>query len=259
LKHREKAAPELVGRVLLGAGEIAAYAVDLERAVALNEESLELHHRLGDKHGMAAALNFLAIGLLGVDVQDRRGLSYFRESLELSRQTDDVRFTAEVMGNLGLCLIEQGNIEEGRRLNEQSLGILVDAGDLRGASRVYENLARVAFYSSDFAAAAGLWSDGLLLLRERSDPRTIIFHLVGLAAVAAQSGDISRAATLAGASTAIRAATGSPTFADEAEFYDRYVEMPRTRANPELWEPAWSEGQAMSMEQALAYALDETD
>jgi len=74
--------------------------------------------------------------------------------------------------------------EEGRRLNEESLHLLLESGDKRGAARVYDNLARAALYSSDLVGAKKLWSDGLRLLRERSDPRAIIETMVGLASVA---------------------------------------------------------------------------
>ena len=46
--------------------------------------------------------------------------------------------------------------------------------------------------------------------------------------------------------------------ADEAD-YDHYLNLIQTRLDEESFSAAWEEGSKMSMEQAIEYALKETD
>ena len=41
--------------------------------------------------------------------------------------------------------------------------------------------------------------------------------------------------------------------------YDRDVAVAQARLTPGEWEAGWAEGKAMTLEQAVAYALDETN
>ncbi len=44
---------------------------------------------------------------------------------------------------------------------------------------------------------------------------------------------------------------------DQAE-YDRYVAAARAQLDDHAWAAAWAEGQAMTLERAIAYALEDT-
>jgi hypothetical protein len=86
--------------------------------------------------------------------------------------------------------------------------------------------------------------------------RTAILCLVALAGLAGSQGKAERVARLWGAAESCCARTGMtippPTLA-------RYEE-PRSEARAELgedaWTAAWGQGQAMSLEETIAYALD---
>ncbi|MFL5734319.1 MAG: hypothetical protein ACJ78Q_14120, partial [Chloroflexia bacterium] len=75
---------------------------------------------------------------------------------------------------------------------------------------------------------------------------------------AAQPEKALRAARLFGVSDALRAASGAPMWPAERADYERNVAIARAQLDKQTWEKAWQEGQAMSMEQAIEYALAES-
>ena len=67
-----------------------------------------------------------------------------------------------------------------------------------------------------------------------------------------------RAARLLGAVEAFCASSGSPLHSYARLKYDRVVAAVRAQLDEAAFEAAWAEGRAMSLEQAVAYALEET-
>ncbi len=80
-----------------------------------------------------------------------------------------------------------------------------------------------------------------------------------LGGVAGASGLPERGARLLGASEAMREAIGSMLEPEDRIEYDRDVAIVRSQLDEEAFAKAWAEGRRMSMEQAVAYALEEAD
>ena len=71
-------------------------------------------------------------------------------------------------------------------------------------------------------------------------------------------GKAQRAASLFGASEALRETTGSAMTDAEREEYGRAAGALRTRLDEATFHAKWEAGRAMALEQAIAYALEET-
>ena len=80
--------------------------------------------------------------------------------------------------------------------------------------------------------------------------------LAGLAGSCGSTGDAGRAARLFGAAHALRESVGIPLRPIARPEYERDVAAVRTRLDEASWQAAWAEGQAMTLEQAIAYALE---
>jgi non-specific serine/threonine protein kinase len=78
-----------------------------------------------------------------------------------------------------------------------------------------------------------------------------------LARAACEQDDYERTAQLIGAVDAIQAATEAPLPLTEREAHSRMVDKTRAHLGDAAYTTARSVGQAMSLEQAIAYALDE--
>jgi hypothetical protein len=60
---------------------------------------------------------------------------------------------------------------------------------------------------------------------------------------------------LFGAADALRKWIGAPLPLGDKPLYDRYLEMTRAALNKDEFDKAWAEGAAMSLDQAVEYAL----
>lgn len=109
----------------------------------------------------------------------------------------------------------------------------------------------VANLQGDYPTARAFWKRGLELFAEDRDHSAIVFHLESLASLAAAEGASERAVRLTAASTALRAASG--TVLDDS-FAARPT--PEKELSPEEFAAAWAEGQAMTVDEAVAYALE---
>jgi class 3 adenylate cyclase len=94
--------------------------------------------------------------------------------------------------------------------------------------------------------------------REFADQRGIAVFLEGLAREAGVQGDARRAARLFGAAAALREALGTPRPHAERGDYEEHVAATAEQLGPEQFAVAWVEGSCMTVEEAMAYALEQS-
>jgi hypothetical protein len=87
------------------------------------------------------------------------------------------------------------------------------------------------------------------------DVTGIVLCLDWLAAVAEAEGNLERGMRLAGAAGALQASGGVDLAATRRRMTGREDPAARAQSDPQL-AAAWAEGQAMTTEQAIAYALE---
>jgi predicted ATPase/DNA-binding XRE family transcriptional regulator len=237
-----------------GAGSLASAQGDFENASRLLEQSLALQRELDDLRGVGRSLNNL--GLVAMDLGDfERAVPYFEESLQIRREIGDVTGCAGALSNLGLVELYRENPARAVQLFEESLELRRQLGDRRGASIALSNLGEAARQQRDFERARSLFAEALELLREVGDNHVIVAGLGGMATIAVDLGQARHAARLFGAEEALREAIGAPLPpADQAE-YRRYVSEARAMLDDCDFDAAWAEGRAMTLEQAVAFAI----
>jgi serine/threonine-protein kinase PknK len=96
-----------------------------------------------------------------------------------------------------------------------------------------------------------------MLCKELGDKMHTSESLEGLACISAAEGDAKRAARLFGAAQALREVVGYQHHPEDDAWRAPYLATARSRLDEASWEEAWAAGQAMSMEQAIVYALSE--
>jgi hypothetical protein len=136
------------------------------------------------------------------------------------------------------------------------------AQDLRYQSAIALILHRqgvVAHYQGDTARAQALQRESLALVRDLGQKWEIALCLEGLAEVAGTKGQPERATQLYGASEALREAMGAPLPPVEHANYERGIASVRTQLGESVFAEAWVAGRAMTLDQAIAYALAEGD
>jgi predicted ATPase/transcriptional regulator with XRE-family HTH domain len=245
-----------VAELLSNQGRVVRMQGDYGWAIRLFQESLDLSRELEDKRSTAIALQNLAfIAWLQSDhaVATTRSV----ESLTLFRELGDPWGTAQVLNHLGLVAREQGDDARAHSLFEESLAIRQELGDQSGIALVLYDLGRVRQRQGDLAGACRLFSESLTLLRELKDKVGLALVLEALGQIACVQRDGKRAAQLFGAAEDLYIAGHVVRAPVTHNDYHRTVAAIRAHLDEATFAAAWAEGRAMTLEQAIAYALGE--
>lgn len=177
------------------------------------------------------------------------------EALVIRRRLGDKQRIAYSLHNLGLFTLAQGDPDRARPFLEQALVLFRELGDKSGVVLALQYQGFFAQFQGDEAQAESFFEQGLILARE-TGPRWIPSnYLLGLAGLAAGRGQPERAARLCGAAKANLAAGASFWDAFERNYYERTVALARAGLGEAAFALAEAERQAMTLEQAVAYAL----
>ena len=245
-----------IAQSLHNLGIVVMDQADHSSARSLSEESLSIQRELGDKWGIAQSLISLGNAAYSQgDYEASRRL--YEESLVIYRELGDKQGIAQSLNNLGIVAKEQGDYVSARALYEESLVIYRELGDKRGIAQSLHNLGSVAFSQGDYAAARTLHEESLAIKQELGDKQGIAQSLEAFAGLARAEAQPERAARAWAAAEALREEIGSPLTPNDREEYDRNVAAAREALDAEAFAAAWAEGRAMTLEQAIAYALKE--
>jgi predicted ATPase len=226
-----------------GLGDLALQAGDLDAAKQANEAAVAFFRALDEPFGIAVNLTQLAdIALLEGDREAARGLA--EESAAIRRERLGSLHLGRALASLADISIAEADYEHARELLEDAIACWrAEAPDSNHQMFCYEALGEVLRLQGDYPSAVEAFSTSIRIGQRRGEPAWEV--LDGVAALWTTLGDDERAARLAGAAERVRERLGG-------------VERFRpNRPVPERIEPAWSEGRAMSPEEAAEYALSE--
>jgi class 3 adenylate cyclase/tetratricopeptide (TPR) repeat protein len=125
------------------------------------EKAANYYEQIVDNQGTARAY-----GNLG-NLYFRQGdyslaKDYFLNSIQLGRE-NDVRIPPQIVSNLGLTFMNQGNYTEGVAVQKQELAVVESLGDLGSAATLWVNLGIVYFEKGDENGALPCFEKGLEL------------------------------------------------------------------------------------------------
>lgn len=177
----------------------------------------------------------------------------FEALLALQQEQHDTAGTVLQMIHVAWVLrMGQQDYGAARRLLDAALAL---AADLPVGDAVRAHLADLALDEGD-ARRAQILVQSLLGNWEAAFPVDVGFTLETLACAVATLGDARRAATLFGAVDALRAQYTMPhTLPVVLSRYKRLLAPAQTSLSGEEWSAAWSQGQALSLAEAVADAL----
>ncbi len=95
--------------------------------------------------------------------------------------------------------------------------------------------------------------------REVKDRRNVVWALEGLAEAAQMNGTLRKATRLFGAAESIREARGMHVTAAEKPERELAIDTVRGELEEEAFVKEWSSGRALSLDDAVDYALEQTD
>jgi hypothetical protein len=118
------------------------------------------------------------------------------------------------------------------------------------------NLGHIALFYGNSEEAATSFEKSLMLFKELGHSGSGLDCLDGVAGVAGAEGRQERAARLFGATEELRDRIGARISQANRVDRTRNQNVARAQIDEEVWSAAWAQGQAMTLEQAITYALN---
>jgi hypothetical protein len=156
---------------------------------------------------------------------------------------------------LGLTAQLRGAYDRAAQLHQESLAHF--PSDYGGLREAYRCLGESALGLGQIAESARWLGQGLALCRTVGAQNGIAWCMAGLGSVAALDEEPERAARLWGAAERLRLAIGCRPAPATRTTYERAMAAARAQLGEQAFAAAWAEGQKMTLEQAIAEALDD--
>ncbi len=238
-------------------GWVANHLGDAPAAQAAFEESATLSRTIGDRWRLLINLRFLSYIARAQGNFSRAG-TLIEEALTLAYELGnrlEVAWALQVKGEIAQAAGDYGSAAAHY---DACLALFRDLGSPLDAAAVLVSQARLAHLQADLNRAVALLREGLLILKHTTDSVEIAICLSCIADVARGQGMFARSARLLGAVHALHQDVNTPPFADANRgAYDQAMAATRAELDAESFAASWAKGQAMTLEQAVAYALEE--
>jgi tetratricopeptide (TPR) repeat protein len=226
-----------------------------------------------------------------------QSLQRYDELLKLVQEAGDQLDLADTIFYIGMNMARSGDFMGARQVLEQSLTYLRECGDLIGASGSKRQLAQIALEEGNYAEANAeleenlhflrqarlnifidipLWGLSVIAMREGNYerakewytecllfdqqiglPRQFAECFIGFAGIASAAKRFERAAQLLGAGEAEEEARGVPFENIDQIELKRLIVILREELGNANFETLAAKGRLMTMEQAIAFALEE--
>ena len=270
----------------------------LKAAQSFFEQSFELYEKHADQWGMAFALIHLG-RLATMQNKDAFSFALLEKSMTLFEHFGDIWGKSRVSHLLGELFLRQENYEKARFYFEQNLkfdeeikfkpGVLVALGNLGDLHRHQQEYVQARQYyekSLDMSRAHGMKEDwglswfllGLLALhqnnysvarqyfvdyikaeRESLNKLNAYVFVLSQAAISAGSNQPERAARLSGAAQGISETLDYQISRFNQAEFDRHIQIAREQLGETRFQELQAVGRAMTMEQVIAYALEDQE
>jgi tetratricopeptide (TPR) repeat protein len=226
---------------------------------AWGSEALAFSRQLGDRANSAWALFYLGAHSLASPDEYVAGIALCEEGLALFRELDNPLGMARTLNILGELARLAGDYERARTAYNECIAIFRKTGDKLREAIVTGNLSYVVQHQGDYKRAEALCKEGIARLQDLEIRYPGAFFLGALAGPVAAQGDAERAARLLGAAEAAREAMGVEQLPSDQLEVDAYIAAARDQLDQATFDAAWAAGRAMSLEEAVAYALGQDD
>lgn len=240
---------------------LAAVARDqgkAEEALRLSNAALTAARQAGDGADAIAASADLGLGHLAYNVGDyERANALARRTMALYREGVDPDGANYALVQLGRIALAQGDLERAAAQLEASEAWFRQAQQMAGLCSVLHDLGYVRHLQGESFAASELMRGAITLQRQQQRKLTLIESLERCAWIAADLRRPQRAARLFGAAEAARERIGAPLPLGDRPLYDRHLARARAALDSDDFGQAWAEGRAMTLDEAVRYALAE--
>jgi predicted ATPase len=240
-------------------GVVRAFLGEKAISISLAEEAVSLAREGGDRVLLGLALSNMAGVIAMTEGDPQKGKACTDEGIALLKEAGAQWGVAMTTFGSGIFAARQGNYSEALSRFEASIPVFTELGDKHRITMAYSEIGHVERRQGHFKQAKLNYHKTLLEWQRLGHRAAIAHELECLAMIAKAEEEERRAATLFGAAEGLRELIGLPMTPIERVEYEREVNDLHSNMEETSFRKAWSEGRALSMEQAIALALENED
>jgi predicted ATPase len=245
-----------VSMALSGVGSVVLAQGETERAAKLYEEALAFGQDMGDQNAIAGRRYDLARVAWSQGNYEQSARLYEETLAYLRRELNNKGAIAGTLFELGEVAWAQGNLELATKRYEESLAVGREINGQFTIASALNGLGKVASARGESDTAQSLHKEALSISQKTGTRWGIMYTLEDLAALAVVQRNMERAVRLFGATAIFYSQFRFLMSPLERDNHERNVATARAALSEEACATAWAVGQAMTMEQAIEYALE---
>jgi non-specific serine/threonine protein kinase len=234
---------------------LSLYDPDLTHAFAYSEQAISLFRQLKDWSSLALCLgNAGEIALQQGHIQLAE--KYVTESLPLSRQ---LNFKAGSINGLiinGRIAFSRGDYQQARASMQESIAISQEIGNRNYYLWSRARLGYIILRQGDLSEARAIFSETAQDFKNNHIEIGVIYTLEGMASFSVLAGNPNKATRMIGWADTTRKKIGNLRPPIDQTDMDRDIAACRLKLGELAFSHAYDAGRVMTLEQAVAYALD---
>jgi non-specific serine/threonine protein kinase len=235
------------------AAVLATMHGDRAAANALYQKNLVMARELDHPKAIAHALTGLAHVACVSD--DPTAEARCRDALSYARTTEERYLIAVNAGNLGILVQSRGDWAAARPLYDEAEKIAREIGDPALLGQGLANRGYAECAAGCHEAARAQFTESITALQEIGDQTFILEAVEGFATLALATGSLVRAVRLLAAGEGLRRSAGAARTFLYQRRHLRESSATRARLGDDAFERAWAVGGAMTLDEAVRYAL----
>jgi predicted ATPase len=252
----DKNSTALHAKALLCLSEMERLQGDYAAARPLAEESRGLLQACGDQNGLAEVLRTMGGVALG-ERRYREAKALFEEGLAVQQELDSPRLDAWALNGLGEVARAQNDYASAESFYLKALDLFRATGDDFRTGNQLLNLGFVALQQGNDTQAQEWLQEALSVSQKGHDAVIAVGCLIGFAGVLSAAGDPARAVKILGVVDVVLTAHPGLLEPQDQIVYDRILTKLHTQLDKASFFAVWSEGQQMTIEQAIELAQSE--
>jgi predicted ATPase/DNA-binding CsgD family transcriptional regulator len=257
LPEAGSAPPHLQVRTLIAAGAVLYTSSQPALQKHFFEEAIELARKVDDNLNLAWALIFLGATCIRGAIDYEEGLSATNEGLKIFHDLGNKPGIILGLNLIGELRRIQGDDDGAQIAYEECLLLASETGETRREAIILSNLGLIAMHREAINEAIQLFRKALSKSHQLGhDKRLIVSAVLLLADAIAASGELEGAARLFGAADALFKPAGVGLSPNDQPDHDRVLAVVRDQLDDKTFQACWNEGQALTLEQAVAHALE---
>lgn len=226
---------------------------DVEKANHYFAQAIQISREIGDEMNLAWALVYMGYGMLKEPAQ---ALIITEEALTIHQKLHNKAGIALAQYYMGEIYLYSGEKEKAKRAYKASLAISQEIGETRRTCYLYFSLAALAQSEGDIEQATECMERAFGLAIQMANKLTIAECLSMIGGLMGQSGQPELGAHVMGSWEAAIEQIGASIQPSDVPIVEANIAYIRAGLDEAAFRKAWTQGRAMSLDQAVVEALD---